>query len=136
MANLVHVSSGAKFDDFVDLVKHHASFVADKFWAKVKADQDLDALHFSYVYENKDSAESEAAARDLHGVLINCCNQYLSVQMVEELQQINRTNVLHWEIAQASMLEPHEEAAQWALWEKLDAQHEQDCIVDMYRNEY
>ncbi len=39
MANLVHVSSGAKFDDFVDLVKHHASFVADKFWAKVKADQ-------------------------------------------------------------------------------------------------
>ena len=136
MANLVHVSNVSKFNDLLALVKHHASFVHARFWAKVKADRELDFVHFCYVNDDEDSKESEAASRKLHTALIECCTQYLSPEMVEELQQINRTNILHWEVAQASMLEPHEEAAQWALWEKLDAQHEQDCIMDMYRNEY
>ena len=135
-SSLVQITSAAKFADLASLVKHHASFVHGKFWSMVKADQHLDGVHFSYANSDEASVESEASARELHEALIACCYQYLSVDMTQEILQTNRDNVLHWEVAQASVLEPHEEAAQWALWEKLDAQHEQDCMMQMYQNEY
>lgn len=136
MANLVHVSNASKFNDLLGLVKHHASFVNTKFWALVKADEDLNNKLLCLSGEIEVTAKTECYAASLHNVLLDCCNAYLSADFVAELININRTNVLHMEVAQASMLEPHEEAAQWALWERLDAQSEQDQKMEMHRNEY
>lgn len=42
---------------------------------------------------------------------------------------------MHVEVSRASLLEPEEENAVWAVWDSIDAQSAQNELMEMYLNE-
>lgn len=128
---LVYVTFASRLTNLLELVKAEAAFVHSDFWTQVKRTPSLDMAHHKSIYD-----ECEASSRLLLAHLTECISESLSASKADELPHRNYMYKTHCEVAQASMLEPHEEAAVWDAWEAQDRQSAEDERIAMYRNEY
>lgn len=134
MTNLPFVSNASIFNIMTDWLATYAPFVGDRFWHKVKRNADLDAVHFTSVHGDDD--QQHEAFRTLIVELWDVVAGCLAPNMVEELEYHTKNAITHMEVAQASNMEPWEEAEVWEQWERLDALEAEQERYDMYMNEY
>lgn len=128
---LVYVTFASRLSNLLELVKAEAAFVHSDFWTQVKRTPSLDAAHHR---ANFDECDNSSAILLAH--LVECIKDSVSKDMADELLYRTDMYKMHCEVAQASMLEPHEEAAVWEAWEAQDRQNAEDERMAMYQNEY
>jgi len=130
-APLVYVTFASRLSNLLELVKAEAAFIHSDFWSQVKRTPSLDMAHHKSIYD-----ECEESSSLLLAHLTECIRESLSETKADELLHRNYMYKIHCEVSQASMLEPHEEAAMWDIWEAQDRQSAEDERIAMYRNEY
>ena len=133
MSNLVSVCYADRFTNLSAIVKDESKSLHSAFWSMVKKDPVLDGVLFDFI--NSDGNYVEISAMALHSALMSFVVEHFPMIYHSVLDRHN-SYVLNCEVAQASMLDPAQEQAQWALWEQQDAQQDAQDKIDMYRNEY
>lgn len=132
MITMPRVSNSDQFTAFMDFAKAELPSVHARIWAAIK--QDLDLVHFDYCFGD-DSAVEQAAAGLLEFAEARLAD--LAGQLwVDEFANRLGAFKLHGEVAQAMDMEPWEQEAVWAAWERSDAQSAFQDKLDMYRNEH
>ena len=131
MQNLVSVSESDRFDLLRQHAKNNVPALVERFWSEVRNNESWDLIFFTAVNE-----DGEECWKLLRGKLEDMLEGYLSPDALKDLLYDYNHAVTAYEVAQASLLEPHEEQEQWAIWERLDAAQDEQDRIDMYRNEY
>lgn len=131
MVSMPSVSNSERFTILSDIIREEAMFVISGFFNLVKRTPALDNVWHD---ANFDSCERS------YGILLAKFEDYaksvLPGDMWSDATDRLRAAVLHIEVAQASDMEPHEEAAVWDAWDRQDAQTAFDEKLAMYLNEY
>ena len=131
MQNLVSVSESARFDLLRQHAKNNVPALVERFWSDVRKNESWDLILFTAIKEDGEECWSL-----LRGKLEDMLEGYLSPNAFSDLLYDYNHAVTACEVAQASLLEPHEEQEQWAIWEQQDAVQDAQDKIDMYRNEY
>ena len=134
MVALPFVSSSDRMDRLSAAINQRAPFVVDRFWAMVKKSAALDASFFASCHGEEDEKESADAV--LYSALADYASTMLPADEMADIIYEVAQYVTHCEVAQASMLEPDQEAAVWDAWERMDAADEEQARYDAWRNEY
>ena len=131
MQNLVSVSESDRFDLLRQHAKNRVPALVESFWSDVRNNESWDLILFTAI--NEDGEECWSLLR---GKLEEKLASYLSPDALKDLLYDYNHAVTACEVAQASLLEPHEEQEQWEIWERLDAAQDAQDEIDRYRNEY
>ena len=131
MQNLVSVSESARFDLLRQHAKNNVPALVERFWSEVRNNKSWDLILFTAINE-----EGEECWKLLRGKLEDMLQGYLSPDALKDLLYDYNHAVTACEVAQASLLEPHEEEQQWAIWEQQDAVQDAQDKIDLYWNEY
>lgn len=131
MTIIPSVSAATRFEIAQEWLSRNAPFILDTFWNRVKGSERLDVALLRATHD-----ETSADWGTLHEALLSVAGEFLADKAMASMEDENNHVVMHMEVAQASMLEPHEEAAVWAYWERIDQQLEEQARIDMYMNEY
>ena len=131
MQNLVSVSESDRFDLLRQHAKNNVPALVESFWSEVRNNKSWDLILFTAINE-----EGEECWKLLRGKIEEKLESYLSPDALKDLLYDYNHAVMACEVAQASLLEPHEEQEQWAIWERLDAAQDEQDRIDLYRNEY
>jgi hypothetical protein len=131
LALSIRTSARSIFENLVGQTKFYAPFIITKFWSDVKQSRALEVAHFNAV--NNDCEDSY---KQLADKLTEVLNSQLPADIAEVILYNNKIYQTHCEVAQASMLEPHEEEEVWAVWDEWDGQAAYDERFEMYYNEY
>lgn len=131
MQNLVSVSESARFDLLRQHAKNNVPALVERFWSEVRNNKSWDLILFTAINE-----EGEECWKLLRGKLKDMLEGYLSPDALNDLLYDYNHAVAACEVAQASLLEPHEEEQQWDIWERQDSAQDVQDRIDMYRNEY
>ena len=134
MIALPFVSSSDRFDRLSCAIKERAPYIIDRFWAMVKKNAALDVALFTSTHGEED--EREKADAMLYSALADYASTMLPADEMADIAYEVAQYVTHCEVAQASMLEPDEEAAVWEAWDIIDQAAETQAHYDMWRNEY
>ena len=134
MITLPFVSSADRFDRLGCAIKERAPYIIDRFWAMVKKSAALDSAHFTSCHGEED--EREKADAMLYSALVDYASTMLPDDEMADIAYEVAQYVTHCEVAQASMLEPDEEASVWEAWDIIDQAAEEQARYDMWRNEY
>lgn len=126
-----NVPASALMNDLLDRLKIQYPVIQSRFWKVVKRSDYLDNAHFL-----ASEGDCEASYKDLLDALIGVIKDSLSENAFKEMMYENQMFKVHCEVAQASILEPHEEALVWDAWERQDEQANIQAEYDMYYNEY
>ena len=133
MTNIIPtVSAATRFDIAREWLASNAPFVVNSFWDRVKRSERLDTAHFNATY----GTDVDSNWKTLHEALLIVAGDFLSEKAMANMEDENQHVILHMEVSQASMLEPHEEAAVWEHWDRIDRQEAEQDRYDMYANEY
>ena len=132
MTNILPVvSTATRFNIALEWLDSNAPFVVQTFWNFVKRSSRLDTALLNATHDET-SADWKVLQEALLAVADECLSDKAMANMEDEVQHV----ILSMEVSQASMLEPHEEAAVWAYWERIDQQAAEQERYDMYMNEY
>lgn len=132
MTNILPVvSAAARFDIAQEWLSRNAPFILDTFWGRVKRSERLDTALLNATHN-----DTAADWRTLHEALLSVAGEFLADKAMDSMEDEVQHVIMHMEVAQASMLEPHEEAAVWDYWERVDRQLAEQQRIDMYMNEY
>lgn len=134
MIALPFVSASDRLDRLSIAIKQRAPFIVERFWAMVKKNVALDSAFFASCHGEEN--EREAADAALYSALVDYASTMLPADVMSDIEYEVAQYVTHCEVAQASMLEPDEEAAVWAAWDIIDQAAETQAHYDMWRNEY
>ena len=134
MSILPFVSSSDRLDSLKYAIKKRAPYIVDRFWAMVKKNAALDATFFASCHGEE--GERESADAVLYSALADYASTMLPADEMADILYEVAQYVTHCEVAQASMLEPDEEAAVWEAWDIIDQAAETQAHYDMWRNEY
>ena len=134
MVALPSVSSSDRMDRLSAAINQRAPFVVDRFWAMARKSSELDMALFTSCHGEED--EREKADAVLYSALADYASTMLPADEMANIIYEVTQYVTHCEVAQASMLEPDEEAAVWDAWERMDAADEEQARYDAWRNEY
>lgn len=134
MITLPFVSSSVRMNSLSYAIKIRAPYIVERFWAMVKKSSELDnALHTS---TNGEDIQREEADAVLYKAMLALAYDMLPADVMADVTYEVAQYVTHCEVAQASMLEPDEEAAIWDAWDHMDAAAEEQVSYDAWRNEY
>ena len=132
MANIIpSVSAATRFDIAREWLDRNAPFVVQTFWGRVKGSERLDVALLNATHD-----DTSADWKVLHEELLTVASEYLSDKALHNMGDEVQHVILSMEVSQASMLEPHEEAAVWEYWDRIDRQLAEQQRIDMYMNEY
>ena len=134
MIALPFVSSSDRLDRMSYAIKERAPYIIDRFWAMVKKSAALDMVLFTSSHGEED--EREKADATLYAALADYASTMLPADEMADIKYEVAQYVIHCEVAQASMLEPEEEAAVWDAWDIIDQAAETQAHYDMWWNEY
>ena len=134
MTTLPFVSSSDRMDRLSTAIKQRAPYIVERFWAMVKKSAALDMAHFTSCHGEEN--EREPADAVLYSALVDYASTMLPADEMADIAYELAQYVTHCEVAQASMMEPEEEAAVWDAWDIIDHAAETQAHYDMWRNEY
>ena len=133
------VTYATRYDHMIMLVKDAAAFVADGWFVVLKSKyNDLwhDCCYSADVNDEGDESGDDLCWSILYSKLQEYIEARLPSDIIEEINSRVQTMVTHMEVAQASMMDPSDEAAVWDAWDREDAQNAFDEKLAMYMNEY
>lgn len=134
MLNMPFVSAADRMDRLSVAIKQRAPFIVDRFWSMAKKSIELDKALF--VSTNGEEHQREEADVMLYNAMLALAYDMLPADVMADITYEVAQYVTYCEVAQASMMEPDEEAAVWAVWEAIDQAAEADARYEMWRNEY
>lgn len=123
------VTACQKFQIYMEQAQVLSEAFVDRFYVHIKRSHD--GLWFEYTH-----LHTESSAKRLLELAKEKADDFFSAGLLKELECAVSHSITHIEVVQASMLEPHEEAAVWARWERIDAAADRDAQYAAYRNEY
>ncbi len=138
MATLPRVTYQARYEHMLALVNQSAQFVANGWFAMVKRQYDelwFEVCNLDNTGED-DSIGDHASYATLYELFVSYVQSKLPADFFDEITARTNSAITYMEVMQASMMEPHEEAAVWDAWDRQDAQQAFDDKLAMYRNEY
>lgn len=130
-----HVPKSDRFTHVMGHLKADFPHIHDDVWNSIKRSDSLDPVHYDAVFNDDEEAYGKLLGV-LPDLVLNVAGSTLGGCIVVMLHDWEQNFVTHCEVAQASQLEPHEEAAVWDMWERIDAQQSHQERIDLYRNEY
>ena len=138
MATLPRVTYQARYEYMLEQVRYSAQFVTDGWFSMVKRQHD--ALWFEVCNLDStgedDSIGDHPAYAEIYTLFVEYVQSKLPADFFEEISARTNSAITCLEVLQASMMEPHDEAAVWDAWDRQDAQQAFDDKLAMYMNEY
>ena len=131
--DMISVNAAERFDAYNTCVKHQFQYLHDQFWRLVRNDEQLSDLHFAVV--NYQCLISSEALLEAYMVQ---CQKALSTEVFLDLTKEFDYALMHQQIVNLESLDidPLTKEAVYIAMERADEQHEFDCLMDSYRNEY
>lgn len=131
--NMISVNALERFGLFNSNVKRQFKFIHDRFWTSVSNDPHLSNLHHLLVYD-----ECPRACDSLFEAYIEHCQKSLSAELFIDLTKDFDSLLLQQQIVNLESLDinPLTKEAVYAAMEHADDQHEIECRMSAYRNEY
>ena len=138
MATLPRVTYRTRYEYMIEQVKYSAQFVTDGWFAMVKRQHDelwFEVCNLDNTGED-DSIGDHPAYAELYALFVEYVQSKLPSDFFNEIMSRVNSAITYLEVLQASMMEPHDEAAVWDAWDRQDAQQAADDKFAMYWNEY
>ena len=134
MATLPRVTYQARYEHMLALVQQSAKFVATGWFAMVKRQHEelwFDVCNLDVTGEDDSSGDHQSYAK-LYELFIEYVQSKLPADFFEEITARTNSAITYLEVLQASMMEPHDEAAVWDAWDRQDEQSAFDEKIAMY----
>ena len=134
MATLPRVTYQSRYEHMLDLVKDSAQFVVTGWFAMVKRQHE--DLWFEVcnldVTGDDDSSGDDPCYAALYELFVSYVQSKLPAEFFDEIVARTNSAITYLEVLQASMMEPHDEAAVWDAWDRQDEQSAFDEKMAMY----
>ena len=134
MATLPRVTYQSRYEHMLDLVKDSAKFVADGWFSMVKRQHEdlwFEVCNLDVTGEDDSSGDDPCYAA-LYELFVSYVQSKLPADFFDEIVARTNSAITYLEVLQASMMEPHDEAAVWDAWDREDEQSAFDEKMAMY----
>ena len=134
MATLPRVTYQARYEHMLALVQESAQFVATGWFTMVKRQNEelwFDVCNLDVTGEDDSSGDDPCYAA-LYELFVSYVQSKLPAEFFDEIVARTNSAITYLEVMQASMMEPHDEAAVWDAWDRQDAQQAFDDNLAMY----